>query len=132
MNKTRLIYNILRIVLGGIITSSGIAVLLLGGAPIEYASIPANEFMKALEDTGYFMEFLSIVKIICGIALLSNRFVPLALVIFMPVSVNMAMFHIFLEFSSGIAAYAILAINTILLFMNIEEYRSLLKMKSRI
>ncbi len=65
----------------------------------------------------------------CGIALISNRFTKLALVIFMPVSINMTMFHIFLEFSSGIPAYIILALNTYLLFMNIEYYRLMLKVK---
>ncbi len=128
MNKIK-IYNILRVVLGLIIIGSGIAMLLGLTANMKYPSAGANDFMRALENTGYFMPFLAIVKIVCGIALISNRFTKLALVIFMPVSINMTMFHIFLELSSGIPAYIILALNTYLLFMNIEYYRSMLKVK---
>ncbi|WP_427127742.1 DoxX family membrane protein (plasmid) [Priestia megaterium] len=128
MNKIKS-YNILRMVFGLIIIGSGIAMLFGLTGNIKYPSAGANEFMRALENTGYFMPFLAIVKIVCGIALITNRFTKLALVIFMPVSINMTMFHLFLGFSSGIPAYIILVLNTYLLFMNIEYYRLMLKVK---
>lgn len=123
------IYTILRIVFGLMITGSGIGMLFGLTADMEYPSASANDFMNALEATGYFMPFLAIVKISCGLALTFNRFAKVALVIFMPVSINMVMFHIFLEFASGIPAYVILALNTYLLFKNLDDYRSMLKIK---
>lgn len=128
MNKMK-IYTILRIVFGLMITGSGIGMLFGLTADMEYPSASANDFMNALEATGYFMPFLAIVKIACGLALIFNRFAKVALVIFMPVSINMVMFHIFLEFASGIPAYVILALNTYLLFKNLDDYRSMLKIK---
>ncbi|KAB2331712.1 DUF3185 domain-containing protein [Bacillus mesophilum] len=121
------IYTIIRFIFGFMIAGSGAAMLFMGGAPVEYESEAANAFLKAFEDTNYFIPFLSIVKIACGVALLTNRFVPLALVIFIPVSVNMAFFHFFLEFISGVPAYLILAMNIYLLFKNVDVYKPMLK-----
>lgn len=128
MNKNKF-YTIARIIFGFMITGSGIAMLLGLTANMEYPNASANNFLNAFEAAGYFMPFLGIVKIICGLALIFNRFAKLALVIFMPVSINMTMFHIFLEFAAGIPAYVILALNTYLLFKNLDDYRSMLTIK---
>lgn len=128
MNKSK-IYTILRIVFGFMIIGSGIGMLLGLTTDMEYPSTSANDFMSALDATGYFFPFLGIVKIVCGLAIFLNRYAKVALVIFMPVSINMAMFHIFLDFASGIPAYVILALNTYLLFKNLDDYRSMLKIK---
>ena len=127
MNKK--VYHALRIVLGLIIISSGAGVLFNLMPMPEFSSVPANEFMESFEETGYFLPFLSIVKIACGIALLSNRFVQLALVIFIPVSINMMMFHIFLDMKSIMGALMIFTLNVALLFANLKDYRSILKVK---
>ena len=58
---------------------SGLGVLFELMPMPTFSSTSANEFMKSLEETGYFMQFLSIVKIACGLALLSNKFVKLNL-----------------------------------------------------
>ena len=127
MNKK--VYHVLRIILGLIITASGAGVLFELMPMPAFSSNSANEFMKSLEATGYFMPFLSIVKIACGLALVSNRFVNLALVIFMPVSINMMMFHIFLDITSIMGALMIFGINVYLLIYYFKDYRAILKIK---
>ncbi|MFF3101164.1 hypothetical protein [Viridibacillus arvi] len=129
MQKQNLVSKIVRIIFGVMMVGSGIGMIVLGGFPIEYENVSANQFMQAMVETGYFVLFLALVKIVCGIAFITNRFLPLALVIFMPVSINMVMFHIFLEPVTGIGAYMVLIMNAYLMVKNIEAYRPLLKMK---
>lgn len=129
MKNQNLVSTIVRVIFGVMMVGSGIGMIVLGGFPIEYENATANQFMQAMVETGYFVLFLALVKIVCGIAFITNRFLPLALVIFMPVSINMVMFHIFLEPITGIGAYIVLAMNVYLMVKNIEAYRPLLKMK---
>ena len=57
----------------------------------------AAAFAGALFASGYFFLLLKIVEISSGLALLVNRFVPLALTVLAPVIVNIVAFHLFLE-----------------------------------
>jgi hypothetical protein len=50
-------------------------------------------FMTGLASTGYFFPLLKATEIGSGLLLLSNRYVPLALVLLSPVIVNIAAFH---------------------------------------
>lgn len=130
MQKQNKVPTIIRIIFGLMMIGSGIGMFVLGGFPIEYENPSADQYMVALVETGYFVPFLAVVKIVCGLAFFTNRFVPLALIIFMPVSINMVVFHISLEQITGVGAYMILAMNVYLMVKNIEAYRPLLKMKS--
>lgn len=57
----------------------------------------ARAFSDALLATGYMMPMIGIVQVLCGALLLSNRFVPLALLLLAPFLVNSLLFHAFLE-----------------------------------
>ena len=127
MNK---IYTIVRIVFGIMIIGSGAMMLFTGEFPTEYENANATIYMDALEHSGFFVPLLAITKIICGIALVSKRFIPMALVIFMPISVNMVLFHLTLEPVTGVGAYIIFIMNLFLMFKHKEDYASLLQAKS--
>ncbi|WP_313892438.1 hypothetical protein [Psychrobacillus sp.] len=75
------------------------------------------------------MRFLSVVKIACGLALLSNKFVPLALIVFIPVSINMFFFHIFLDITTVAGALIIIVLNIYLLVSHLKDYRQVLVVK---
>ena len=95
--------------------------------PIPPLTSEAGDFMGALVKTGFMMPFISIVKIVCGILLLSNKYVSLALVLVFPVLLNAFLFHLILD-SGGIAgALLATAMNIYLFFMNKENYSFLLK-----
>jgi hypothetical protein len=49
--------------------------------------------MGALAAAGYFFPMLKITEIAVGVAILTNRFVPLALVVLAPITVNIVAFH---------------------------------------
>ena len=55
---------------------------------------PIKEFNEGLAASGYFMPLLKITELICGILLLSGRFVPLALVVLAPIVVNIFFVHL--------------------------------------
>lgn len=60
------------------------------------------EFLGALFQAGYFFPFLGVVEVLCGAALLTGLFVPLALLVLAPVVLNIVLYHLFLD-PSGIA-----------------------------
>ena len=62
--------------------------------PMEGAIKTFNEGLAA---SGYFFTLLKVTELVCGILLVSGRFVPLALVILSPIVINILMVHIFLD-----------------------------------
>jgi uncharacterized membrane protein YphA (DoxX/SURF4 family) len=53
----------------------------------------AAEFMGGLAAAGYFFPMLKATEVVVGLSLLTNRFVPLALVVLAPITVNIVAFH---------------------------------------
>jgi putative oxidoreductase len=88
--RTRFIYWILRIVLG--------ALMLAGAAThvfnVKEGAMVGSSFITALVDTGYLWPMLGATELLAGLAILSGRFVPLALVVLAPVSLNILLFHL--------------------------------------
>ncbi|MBI9034483.1 MAG: DoxX family membrane protein [Bacteroidales bacterium] len=87
----------------------------------------AAEFMKALNDSGYLMQLVGLVEILTGLAMITNKFLPLMLVVMAPVSVNMLAFHLFMEPASTGPAAFIFLVNFYLIYINRAEYDALLK-----
>ena len=86
----------------------------------------AAAFAGALMNTGYMMQLLGATQLICGALLVTNRFVPLALVLFAPFMVNSVAFHIFLEPSGLIMAGVFLALELYLAWTYRAAYAALL------
>jgi uncharacterized membrane protein YphA (DoxX/SURF4 family) len=57
----------------------------------------AGAFAGALFASGYLFPLLKTFEVLCGLALLSGRFVPLALTLLAPIIVNIIFFHAFLH-----------------------------------
>ena len=55
----------------------------------------AKLFMEGITATGYFMPLLKVTELLCGIAFVTGRFVPLATVVIFPIILNILLFHIF-------------------------------------
>ncbi len=62
--------------------------------PVEGAALA---FLGGLASAPYFFPLVKLIEIGVGVALLAGRFVPLALIILAPISVNIVAFHVFLE-----------------------------------
>ncbi|NUO54346.1 MAG: DoxX family protein [Polyangiaceae bacterium] len=62
----------------------------------------AMAFLGGLMASGYIMPLVKSIEIAAGLALLSNRFVPLALTLLAPIIVNIVAFHFILAPSYGL------------------------------
>lgn len=68
----------------------------------------AGAFLGALAATGYMFPLIKTTEIVAGLALLSGRFVPLALTLLAPVVVNIVAYHGVLD-PAGLALPLVLA-----------------------
>jgi uncharacterized membrane protein YphA (DoxX/SURF4 family) len=82
-----------RVLLGLIFTVFGLNGF-LHFIPLPPHEGAAAEFMGGLAAAGYFFPLLKGTEIAVGLALLSNRFVPLALVVLAPITINILCFHV--------------------------------------
>lgn len=90
------------------------------------------ELIKALQTIGkgYIWKMVALVELLSGLAFLSNKFVPLMAVILFPVMFNAFLYHVFADFNlpGFIMATLFLTMNVVILFHELDAYRTLLKM----
>jgi hypothetical protein len=78
-------------------------------APTGPVSEGAMLFAGALFKTGYMFPLIKGTEVLCATLLLTNRFVPLALALLAPVTINIVAFHAFLAPSGlGLAVFLML------------------------
>ena len=58
---------------------------------------PVKGFNEGMDAAPYFIPVLKVTELLCSIAFLTGRFVPLATVIIAPVIVHIFLFHLFLD-----------------------------------
>ncbi|WP_456423143.1 DoxX family membrane protein [Lutibacter sp.] len=104
---------ILRIILGLALVVFG-SNKFFGFMPNMEMPAAAGNLMSAMMESGYMFKLVGVTEIIVGLLLLLKKWVPFALIVLAPISVNMILFHIFLA-PAGIAPAAIVAIINILL-----------------
>jgi hypothetical protein len=114
-----------RIALGIFMTFFGINGF-LQFLPFPEMADPAQHFMEALNNTGYVFPVISIVELAAGILLLTNKFVPLSLVILFPVLFNALLFHLFLDILGIGAAAMAIGMTIFLMFSYKRDYSKLL------
>jgi putative oxidoreductase len=87
---------IVRILMGLMFAFASIVVLFkLVPQPEQTGNVKL--FMDGMTATVYMMTTIKLVELICAMAFLSGRFVPLATVVIFPINVNILLFHAFLE-----------------------------------
>ena len=85
-------------------------------------------FSTGLEASIYLMPTVKIIELICGIAFLSGRFVPLAAVLIMPIIVNIFFIHAFLGPEGLPVAIFLVLANSFVAYSHRDSYKPLLKM----
>lgn len=115
---------VLRIFLGLLLVVFG-ANKFLGFMPAMELPAPAGNLMGAMMESGYLFKLIGATEIVVGLLLLVKKWVPLALVVLAPISVNIVFFHLFLA-PEGIAPAAVVALlNIVLIYANWDRYKSL-------
>jgi hypothetical protein len=88
---------------------------------------PALHFAGALAATGYMFPLIKGTEVVAGALLLSNRFVPLSLVLIAPVLVNILAFHAFLAPAGLALPMVLLATELVLAWGYRDAFRPLLR-----
>ncbi|AKT40515.1 hypothetical protein [Chondromyces crocatus] len=89
----------------------------------------AGAFLGGLASAGYMFPLIKGTEVLAGLALLGNRFVPLALTLLAPVIVNIAAFHVFL--APGYAmVVALLGLELFLAWSYRDSFRGVLAAKA--
>ncbi len=83
-------------------------------------------FMGGLAATGYFFPLLKGTEVLVGVALLSGRFVPLALTVLAPITVNILALHLFVAPEGLPIALVVTALNVGLAIAYRQAYAGLL------
>ncbi len=85
-------------------------------------------FNDGIEASRYLMPTVKVVELVCGLAFLSGRFVPLASVLIAPIIVNIFLISVFLIGPQGLplAVFVVLA-NGFLAYYHRDRYRPLFR-----
>lgn len=86
-------------------------------------------FMDGVNASGYLITLIKVTELLCGIAFVTGRFVPLATVVIAPVIVNIFLFHVFVDTSGLPVAIFLVLANLFLAYANWEKYKPLLMAK---
>jgi len=87
----------------------------------------AARFKAALTETGYFMQFTGLTEIMIGALVLSGRFKLLTPVLFFPLSLNLILYHLFLDPKGIVPAMLLYGYNLYLFWEKREIYREFFK-----
>lgn len=95
--------------------------------PLPPVPEEATSFMKSLSATGYVLPLVGIFEIFIGTLLLLRKWVPFALLLLVPISFNVLLFHLFLNMSGILPAILTAFLNIILIYKYWKAYRPLFK-----
>lgn len=124
MNST--FTKILRIILGLGLLFFGLTKLIhFNIMPTHIYTGEAAIFIDSLSNTGYILKAVGIFEILIGLLLLLNKWIPFALLLLAPISVNILLFHLFLDIPGLIVALVIIVLNAILIYKHWKVYRPL-------
>lgn len=128
---------------GKVLKIAVLVVRLLMGAMFLFASVsfffklvPQPELtgnLKTVMDgfmtTGYLLYLIKGTELLCAVAFLSGRFVPLANVVLFPITLNIALFHGFVAPDGLVMGLVLLAANLFLAWSARGHYRGLFAAK---
>ena len=112
------------------------ALLVFGSVTYFFNLFPQPELtgnMKTFNDglnaSGYLMPFVKAIELVCGIAFILGRFVPLATIVIFPITLNILGVHVFLAPEGLPVAIFVLLANLFLAYRNKNHYGELLTIK---
>jgi uncharacterized membrane protein YphA (DoxX/SURF4 family) len=89
----------------------------------------AKLFMDGIMATGYFMTLLKTTELVCGLAFVVGRFVPLATVVIFPITLNILLYHVFVAPEGLPVAIPLMLGNLFLAYACRRNYKALLAAK---
>lgn len=101
-------------------------------APNEEILVIKN-YIFGMKQTGYFWPFLGVMELLAGILLISQVFAKIGAFITLPITLNIFLFHLFLEpheIGELILVAALLIANLYLIFVSYKHWKPLLYNKA--
>jgi uncharacterized membrane protein YphA (DoxX/SURF4 family) len=86
---------------------------------------PIGEFRSSLGAAAYILPVVGVLEVFIGILLLLKRWVPFAAILLAPISINILLFHLFLEIPGVGIAILVVVFNAILIYKHWRLYRPL-------
>lgn len=124
MNST--FTKILRILFGLLLIMFGLTQWIhFNFMPTHIYTGEAAIFIDSLSDTGYILKFVGTLEILVGLLLVFNKWVPFALLLLAPITVNILLFHLFLDIPGLYVAMVVVVLNAILIYKHWKVYRPL-------
>lgn len=121
---------IVRTLMGLLFIFASVVVLFnLVQPPAEFPSEVARKFNEGMFAPAYFIKLLKITELVCGIAFVVGRFVPLATVVIAPIIINIFMYHAFVDTSGLPVAIFLVAANIFVAYYYRKSYAGLLAAK---
>lgn len=119
-----------RLVLGLLFLASGIAGLVMPTPPLPPETPPSMVALFTGLTGSYLLTLVKLTEAVVGALLLANRFVPLALVVLAPVTVNIVLVHALLAPSGLPIALVVLALHLFLGWSYRGTYRTVLAVRA--
>ena len=118
--------KIARILLGIILIVFGL------NAFYDFLGLPPmpDEARQVFDYMGYMIMYAVLFQMLVGVLLLINRFVPLALLVLAPISLNILAFHIFFFPAGILPGLVVAALNIYLLTQYLEFFKPFFRSKA--
>ncbi|HAQ18168.1 MAG TPA: DoxX family protein [Prolixibacteraceae bacterium] len=86
-------------------------------------------YMDGLNASVYMMTTIKVIELVCAVAFIAGRFVPLATIFIFPINVNILLFHIFLAPEGLVVAILLMIGNLFLAYYHRDKYIALFSSK---
>jgi putative oxidoreductase len=124
----KLTTQVIRILLGGLMVFASIAYFFNLGNPEPPVGKMAL-FMNGLMASQYLLPLVKGIELIAGLALLSGFFPRITPLVLLPISLNIALVHLFLDPKNLAIAFFVFGTNLYLIIQHWSNYQSLLKIR---
>lgn len=94
--------------------------------PLPAAAGSAGDFMDSLVATGYIFPVLGVLEVFIGMMLLLKKWVAFVLLLLAPISINILLFHLFMDIPGmGIALVVVIFNGTLIYKHYRQQYKPL-------
>ncbi len=117
---------VVRILIGALLLFGSVAYFLkLFPEPTLTGNL--KTFNEGLAASGYLMTLVKGLELLCGLAFISGKFIRLANLVLLPISVNIVMVHLCLDLANiGAGAFLFIG-NLFMIYRNWESYKEVVK-----
>jgi putative oxidoreductase len=109
----------------------GLALVIFGAnkflhfIPMEPPTGAAGEFMNSLGATGYIFPVVGMLEVVIGALLLLKKWVAFGVILLAPISINILLFHLFLDIPGVAIALVVTVFNGVLIYKHWQQYKPL-------